>query len=78
MEFDVTIELPRGTRNKYEMDRRTGRIRLDWTLCTATQYPADYGFIEDTRGGWTRERPLIDRFRADRSTPQAGRQAPFC
>ncbi|MGC5021336.1 inorganic diphosphatase, partial [Micromonospora sp. DT47] len=32
MEFDVTIEVPRGTRNKYEMDRQTGRIRLDRTL----------------------------------------------
>jgi inorganic pyrophosphatase len=48
MEFDVTIEIPKGTRNKYEMDRRTGRIRLDRTLFTATQYPGDYGFIDDT------------------------------
>jgi inorganic pyrophosphatase len=53
MEFDVTIEIPRGARNKYEMDRRTGRIRLDRTLFTATQYPADYGFIEDTLGEGT-------------------------
>lgn len=50
MEFDVTIEIPKGTRNKYEMDRRTGRIRLDRTLFTATHYPADYGFIEETLG----------------------------
>ncbi len=50
MEFDVTVEIPKGTRNKYVMDRRTGRIRLDRTLFTATQYPADYGFIEDTLG----------------------------
>ncbi|GAA0706909.1 inorganic diphosphatase [Dactylosporangium roseum] len=50
MEFDVTIEIPKGTRNKYKMDRRTGRIRLDRTLFTATQYPADYGFIEQTLG----------------------------
>jgi inorganic pyrophosphatase len=50
MEFDVTIEIPKGTRNKYEMDRRTGRIRLDRTLFTATQYPADYGFIEHSLG----------------------------
>jgi inorganic pyrophosphatase len=48
MDFDVTIEIPRGTRNKYEMDRRTGRLRLDRTLFTATQYPGDYGFIDDT------------------------------
>jgi inorganic pyrophosphatase len=51
MEFDVTVEIPRGTRNKYEMDLKTHRIRLDRTLFTATQYPADYGFIEDTLAG---------------------------
>jgi inorganic pyrophosphatase len=53
MEFDVTVEIPKGQRNKYEMDRAIGRIRLDRTLFTATQYPADYGFIEGTlsRGG---------------------------
>src|SRR4051794_24273551 len=50
MDFDVTIEIPKGTRNKYEMDLTTGRLRLDRTLFTATQYPADYGFIEDSLG----------------------------
>lgn len=50
MEFDVTIEIPQGQRNKYEMDHRTGRIRLDRMLFTATRYPADYGFVEDTLG----------------------------
>ena len=50
MEFDVLIEIPRGSRNKYEVDHATGRIRLDRTLFTATQYPADYGFVEDTLG----------------------------
>ena len=50
MEFDVVVEIPRGSRNKYEADHDTGRIRLDRTLFTATQYPADYGFIEDTLG----------------------------
>jgi inorganic pyrophosphatase len=50
MEFDVTVEIPKGTRNKYVMDRSAGRIRLDRTLFTATQYPADYGFVEDTWG----------------------------
>ena len=49
MEFDVTIEIPKGQRNKYEMDMQTRRIRLDRTLFTATAYPADYGFIEGTR-----------------------------
>src|SRR5260370_42228235 len=50
MEFDVLIEIPRGSRNKYEVDHETGRIRLDRTLFTATQYPADYGFVLDTLG----------------------------
>ena len=50
MEFDVTIEIPKGQRNKYEMDHTSGRIRLDRTLFTATQYPADYGFIDNTLG----------------------------
>ncbi|WP_188941969.1 inorganic diphosphatase [Nakamurella endophytica] len=50
MEFDVLIEIPKGSRNKYEVDHETGRIRLDRTLFTATQYPADYGYIENTLG----------------------------
>jgi inorganic pyrophosphatase len=49
-EFDVLIEIPKGSRNKYEVDHATGRIRLDRTLFTSTQYPADYGFIENTLG----------------------------
>ncbi len=48
--FDVTIEIPRGTKNKYELDHHSGRIRLDRTLFTSTQYPYDYGFIEGTLG----------------------------
>jgi inorganic pyrophosphatase len=50
MEFDVVIEIPRGSRNKYEVDHESGLIRLDRTLFTATQYPADYGFVPDTLG----------------------------
>jgi inorganic pyrophosphatase len=50
VEFDVTIEIPKGQRNKYEVDHESGRIRLDRTLFTATRYPADYGFIEGTLG----------------------------
>ncbi|MDT4948088.1 MAG: inorganic pyrophosphatase, partial [Pseudonocardiales bacterium] len=50
MEFDVLIEIPRGSKNKYEVDHRSGRMRLDRTLFTSTQYPADYGFIENTLG----------------------------
>ena len=50
MEFDVLIEIPRGSRNKYEVDHESGRMRLDRTLFTSTQYPADYGFIEESLG----------------------------
>ena len=50
MEFDVTIEIPRGERNKYEVDHETGRIRLDRMLFTSTRYPDDYGYIEGTLG----------------------------
>ncbi|HSF25972.1 MAG TPA: inorganic diphosphatase [Actinomycetes bacterium] len=50
MDFDVTIEIPKGQRNKYEVDHESGRIRLDRMLFTSTRYPADYGFIEDSLG----------------------------
>ncbi|HYJ74250.1 MAG TPA: inorganic diphosphatase [Kineosporiaceae bacterium] len=50
MEFDVTIEIPKGQRNKYEVDHETGRIRLDRMLFTSTRYPHDYGFIDGTLG----------------------------
>lgn len=47
----VFIEIPGGSRNKYELDHETGEIYLDRMLFTATRYPADYGFIEGTLGG---------------------------
>ena len=50
VEFDVLVEIPKGQRNKYEVDHESGRIRLDRTLFTSTQYPADYGYIENTLG----------------------------
>jgi inorganic pyrophosphatase len=50
VEFDVLVEIPKGNRNKYEVDHVSGRMRLDRTLFTSTQYPADYGFIENTLG----------------------------
>ena len=50
LEFDVTIEIPAGSRNKYEMDHHTGRIRLDRMLFTSTRYPHDYGFVDNTLG----------------------------
>jgi len=50
MVFDVTIEIPSGSRNKYEVDHHSGRIRLDRMLFTSTRYPHDYGFVDDTLG----------------------------
>jgi inorganic pyrophosphatase len=50
VEVEVVVEIPRGSRNKYEMDHHTGAIWLDRMLFTATQYPADYGFIAGTLG----------------------------
>lgn len=44
----MVVEIPRGSRNKYETDHETGEIFLDRMLFTSTQYPADYGFIPDT------------------------------
>jgi len=46
--IDVLIEIPKGSRNKYEVDHATGRIRLDRRLFAATVYPTEYGFIPDT------------------------------
>ncbi|MET0627103.1 MAG: inorganic diphosphatase [Acidimicrobiia bacterium] len=46
--LDVVIEIPRGSRNKYEYDHEHHVIRLDRRLFSATVYPADYGFIPDT------------------------------
>ena len=45
LEFDVLVEIPGGSRNKYEVDHETGRLRLDRMLFTATRYPRDYGYI---------------------------------
>lgn len=50
MFFDVTVEIPKGERNKYEVDHETHRVRLDRFLFTSMQYPTDYGYIEDTLG----------------------------
>jgi inorganic pyrophosphatase len=47
----VVIEIPRGSRNKYEIDHENDRVYLDRRLFTATTYPADYGFIPNTLGG---------------------------
>lgn len=50
VEFDVIVEIPQGSRNKYEMDHEKHRIRLDRMLFTATRYPADYGYVDGTLG----------------------------
>jgi inorganic pyrophosphatase len=47
----VIVEIPTGSRNKYEMDHATGQIFLDRMLFTSVRYPTDYGFIEDTLAG---------------------------
>jgi inorganic pyrophosphatase len=46
----VVVEIPKGSRNKYEMDHETGEVFLDRMLFTSMQYPADYGFITETLG----------------------------
>jgi inorganic pyrophosphatase len=48
VEVEVVIEVPQGSRNKYEMDPVSARIRLDRMLFTSTRYPADYGFVPGT------------------------------
>lgn len=48
MLIDMVVEIPKGSRNKYEIDHETGRIYLDRMLFTATRYPADYGYVPDT------------------------------
>jgi len=49
-EYDVVIEIPKGSRNKYEVDHETGRVYLDRVLFTSFVYPTDYGFFENTLG----------------------------
>ena len=48
LEFDVTVEIPKGNKNKYEVDKETGFLRLDRVLFSAVHYPANYGFIPRT------------------------------
>lgn len=46
----VMVEIPKGSRNKYEFDPKSGRIRFDRMLFSAVHYPSDYGYILDTLG----------------------------
>jgi inorganic pyrophosphatase len=48
VDVDVVVEIPKGSRNKYEYDPSVDRIRLDRMLFTSTGYPSDYGFVPDT------------------------------
>lgn len=50
MQFDVLIEIQKGSRNKYEVDHDSGKLKLDRYLFTSFGYPTDYGYIEDTLG----------------------------
>jgi inorganic pyrophosphatase len=49
--IEVLVEIPKDSRNKYEIDDDTGDVWLDRTLFTATRYPANYGYIPQTLAG---------------------------
>ena len=49
--FIAVIEISKGGRNKYELDKETGMLKLDRVLYTSTHYPANYGFIPRTHAG---------------------------
>lgn len=51
MIVEATIEIPMGTQNKYEVDPKTRKIRLDRVLFSSVSYPSEYGFIENTLSG---------------------------
>ncbi|MBT1003270.1 inorganic diphosphatase [Paenarthrobacter sp. DKR-5] len=50
MKFDITIEIPKGSKVKYEIDHETNRLRLDRVLFTSMQYPCHYGYVENSLG----------------------------
>ena len=47
-DFDAVIEITKGGKAKYELDKETGFLKLDRVLYTSTHYPASYGFIPRT------------------------------
>ena len=49
-DFIAVIEIPKGSKKKYELDKETGFLKLDRILYTSTHYPANYGFIPRTYG----------------------------
>jgi len=48
--FPAIIEVPKGSKTKYELDKKTGMIKVDRILYSSVQYPANYGFIPRTLG----------------------------
>lgn len=48
--LDVIVEIPKGSRNKYEYDEEKGLIRYDRMIFSSMHYPSDYGFVPDTLG----------------------------
>ena len=48
MIVEATIEIPMGTKNKFEIDKKSGKIKLDRVLYSSLTYPGEYGFIENT------------------------------
>src|SRR3954447_3542414 len=48
LEFNALVEIPMGSSVKYELDKKTGLLRLDRVLYSAVHYPANYGFIPQT------------------------------
>jgi inorganic pyrophosphatase len=55
--IEVFVEIPKGSRNKYEWDHHTERFKLDRMLFSAVQYPGDYGFVPDT---WAEDNDPLD------------------
>ncbi|MBU1015400.1 inorganic diphosphatase [Patescibacteria group bacterium] len=50
MIVEAFIEIPKGSRNKYEVDEKTGEIKLDRVLYSSVYWPVEYGFIKGTKG----------------------------
>src|SRR3972149_4576454 len=47
--FNAVVEIPKDSQNKYEIDKQTGMVSLDRVLYSPMHYPADYGFIPETK-----------------------------
>ena len=50
-EFNVIVEIPQGSKNKYELNEKTGEIELDWVFTNDFCFPFNYGSIPQTKGG---------------------------